>query len=287
MRRQFAFVLAAALGAAAAALPALAGSETPPTIEAVNVGSGFYQEHHWQPAQALIASGGTVTFSNPSEVPHGVEWLGSVKPSCEEGPGKVPVGSSPAASGTKWSGACTFSQAGTYTFDCTVHGPAMSGTVTVQDSGTTTSTTPSTPPGREPSPTVTTTAGAPPATPGVPVLQALQALQALKLPSRQRGVSVHGSVLISTAGMGGRLEVDLLARRAAVAVKPEGAARVLVGRLLRSTLKAGRASFTVGLDHRARRALHRHGQLALRVRIVLSTVAGTPTSITRTLVLHI
>jgi hypothetical protein len=33
-----------------------------------------------------------VTISNPTEIPHGVEWRSAIKPSCEEGTGKVPVG---------------------------------------------------------------------------------------------------------------------------------------------------------------------------------------------------
>ncbi len=48
----------------------------------------------------------------------------------------MPVGTTPAASGTKWSGACTFTQAGTYTFFCTVHGSEMTGTITVNTGGT-------------------------------------------------------------------------------------------------------------------------------------------------------
>jgi plastocyanin len=117
--------------AAGGVLPAVAVSETTPTIEAVN-GLGYYGTYHeWKPAQATVAASGAVTFSNPTEVAHGVEWRSAIKPSCEEGPGKVPVGTTPAASGTKWSGECTFSQPGAYTFYCTVHGPEMTGTITV------------------------------------------------------------------------------------------------------------------------------------------------------------
>jgi plastocyanin len=118
--------LAAVLGALAAVLPPLASSETTPTVEAVNV--GLYT-HYWSPSQVSVAAGGLVSLSNPTTVAHGVEWVGGpAKPACS---GEVPVGSTPAASGTKWSGTCTFSEAGTYTFYCTVHGPEMTGTVTV------------------------------------------------------------------------------------------------------------------------------------------------------------
>jgi plastocyanin len=122
----------AVIGAAAIVLPAVASSATTP-IEAVNEGGTYgYGEHHrWSPSQETVIAGSAVTLRNPTEVPHGVEWRSAIKPSCDEGAGKVPVGTTPAASGTKWSGTCTFSQAGTYTFYCTVHGPEMTGTITV------------------------------------------------------------------------------------------------------------------------------------------------------------
>jgi plastocyanin len=68
VRRQIIVGVAGILGAAVAVLPAIAGSETISTIDAVNVPAGLYSEeqHHWQPAVATIAPGGTVTFSNSS-----------------------------------------------------------------------------------------------------------------------------------------------------------------------------------------------------------------------------
>ncbi len=124
-------LLFTSLALAVAGLPALASSAGP-SIEAVN--SGLYS-HYWSPTQVSVGTGGTVTLSNSTEVPHGIEWRSALKPTCEEGAGKVPVGTTPTVSGTKWSGACTFSQAGTYTFYCTVHGPEMTGTITVKNPG--------------------------------------------------------------------------------------------------------------------------------------------------------
>lgn len=129
--------LVGGLAFALAMLPAVANSE-PLTVEAVN--EGLYS-HHWAHAQQTVLAGESVTFANSTSVPHGVEWRSTVKPTCEEGEGKVPVGSTPAASGTKWSGKCTFSQPGTYTFYCTVHGAEMSGTITVTNPGEPTATT--------------------------------------------------------------------------------------------------------------------------------------------------
>jgi plastocyanin len=121
-------ILVTALGAALTALPALAAE--PPTIEAVNVGT---YSHYWSPTEAAISTGGSVTLRNSGAIPHGVNWVGGpVKPECSAG---VPVGTTAAASGTKWSGTCTFSKAGTYTFYCTVHGPEMTGTITVTTPG--------------------------------------------------------------------------------------------------------------------------------------------------------
>jgi plastocyanin len=118
--------------AAGGALPAVAVSETTPTIEAVNVGAYY---HEWKPSQATVAEGGAVKFTNPSEVPHGLEWTGTSgqpTPGCAGG---VPVNSS----GTNWQGQCTFTHPGTYTFRCTVHPTEMTGAITV--SGTASATT--------------------------------------------------------------------------------------------------------------------------------------------------
>ncbi len=116
-------LVAAVLGAGVVVLPAMAGSETTPSIQAVN-GPGIYQ-HYWSPSNVTIVPGGTVALSNPTAVPHGVEWVhGPGTPVCSSG---VPVGTTIAASGTQWSGSCTFAAAGLYTFYCTIHGPSMSG----------------------------------------------------------------------------------------------------------------------------------------------------------------
>jgi plastocyanin len=278
LRRRY-VLLVAVLGLATAVLPAIASSETSPSITATNTpGSGIYSEerHAWTPSQVTVMAGGVVTFSNSTEVPHGIEWRSALKPTCEEGAGKVPVGTTAAASGTKWSGACTFAQAGTYTFYCTVHGPEMTGTVTVAANGTTTVTSTTTPtsttPGSPPSPKGEAPKGSPFA--GVPSLRA-----------SQHGTSVRGSLRVSQAGAGGSLEVNLLANSATLsrAAHPK---RVIVGRFARESVKAGTQSFSVKLDAKARRALsHRH-RLALTVRIVLTPFYGEATTVTRSVVEH-
>ncbi len=288
----------AALGLATAVLPAIASSETSPTIEATNTpGSGLYSEEHhsWTPSQVSVMAGGVVTFTNSSEVPHGIEWRGALKPSCEEGAGKVPVGTTAAASGAKWSGACTFTQPGAYTFYCTVHGPEMTGTVTVAANGATTVTTTTTP--------TTTAPGTTSPKSESPTGSPFAAAPSLK--GGRHGASVSGSIAISPAGAGDRLEVDLLARNAALAnvarvdlaradavrANPALASRArfqraIVGRFIRGSVKAGAQTFTVKLSAKARRALHRRHRLVLTVRISLTPFYGEATILTRAVVLH-
>ena len=199
-------VAAAALGVAAVALPATAASEGSPTIETED------PVHHWKPPAATIEAGGAIVFKNPSAtVPHGVHWVsGPGTPSCEP---SVPVGTSPAASGTSWSGSCTFAAAGTYTFYCTVHGASMSGTITVSGAGTKEPPGETTPTG----PTVTTTpgangaggspsagAGSSPSGAGGPAAASAAALSALRLTVPHHGGVLHGSLLVPAADARGR-----------------------------------------------------------------------------------
>lgn len=261
--------LAAIVGGFIGLLPAVASSETSPTIEAVNV--GLYS-HRWSPMQASVGVGGAVAIRNPTAVAHGVEWIGPLKPECSGG---VPVGTTPAASGKEWSGTCTFAQPGTYTFYCTVHGPEMTGTITVSASGTTTTTT-------TPTTTTPTTTGS--TTPGES-LPSAPLSSGPSFASRQHGGAVRGSLAISTAGAGDRLEVDVFAKGASLGKSRHGG-RVRVGRLVRDPMSAGTVSFLVRLDSEARRALKRHRRLALVVRVTLTPLYGNPTSVTRTVVEH-
>lgn len=259
-------LLAAVIGAFVALLPAVASSETSPMIDAVN-GSAY--THYWSPTQASVGAGGTVAIRNPTAALHGVEWIGPLKPECTSG---VPVGTTPAASGKEWSGTCTFTQAGTYTFYCTVHGPEMTGTITVSAAGTTTTTTATTP----------TTTGSPApgeSSSGSPLLRGPS------FASSQRGGAVRGSLAISTGGSGERLEVDVFAKSMALG-RGRHPARVRVGRLVRGSVSAGETALLVRLDAAARHALKRHRRLALVVRITLTPLYGNPTIVTRTVVEH-
>jgi plastocyanin len=105
------------------------------------------------------------------------------------------------------------------------------------------------------------------------------------LPARQHGSSVRGSLDISHAGTGGRLEVDLLAKSASLATARRSPT-VRVGRLVRASLSAGKVSFSVALTARGKSALRRHHRLALTVKITLTPVRGATVTVTRSVVLR-
>jgi len=85
---------------------------------AVNVGPGIV----FAPASVTIGHGGTVTFTWASgSITHGVNWL--------TGPTTLPANSPLQQAGTYQ---VTLSTPGTYTYDCTVHGAAMSGSIVVR-----------------------------------------------------------------------------------------------------------------------------------------------------------
>jgi hypothetical protein len=107
--------------------------------------------------------------------------------------------------------------------------------------------------------------------------------QALELAKSQRGGSVRGTLELSQAAGGGRLEVDLFAQSASLAKTKHGG-RVRVGRLRKSSLAPGKLVFSVRLDARARRALRRRHSLPLKVRVVVVSAAGTSLTVTRTVV---
>lgn len=91
-----------------------------PAVDTVIVGPGIV----FSPTTVTIAAGGTVVFQwAPGSITHGVEWL--------TGPAgtQLPPNSADMTSGSY---AATLMTAGTYTYDCTIHGTAMEGSITVQ-----------------------------------------------------------------------------------------------------------------------------------------------------------
>jgi plastocyanin len=281
--------LAALLGVAVVVLPAIASSETPPSISAVNQTNGKVVTHFWSPATATVGEGGEVTLANPSETPHGVDWIaGPATPSCEG----VPVGTTVAASGTNWHGSCRFASAGVYTFYCTVHGPEMTGTITVDANGTTTTTMSTGSSGQTPG--SQSPLGAPASSPGIGAAGApagqpgsLPAgnLATVKLAATQHGQVVRGSLQVSPAGAGGRLEVQLLAPSASLATAT-ASARIRVGRLVRASVPAGVVRYSVTLDARARHALRLRRHLTLAAKIAFAAPHAPAVTFARTVTLR-
>lgn len=267
----------ATLGAVTVVLPALASSE-PPTITAYSYEYLGSEVRYWTPESATVVEGGSVSFTNPyASTPHGLEFTaGPGKPVCTG----LPKGAEEKTGAVSWTASCTFSAAGTYSFICTVHPTAMKGTITVGPPGTTTTTTTTT----TPPATGTGTSGGstPPPAPGTgPVSLFVGGGSAIKLTAPRHATNVHGSVTIAPTAAGGTLEIDLLARRGALAART--AATVRVGQLLRYYVAAGPQSFTIKLSSRAKRALRAHGRLALTVRFTMTPPGGKPQAVTRAL----
>lgn len=247
-------LVAAPLGAAALLGFATASSAGGPTIEAAG---GGYAGYYWKPSTAEVTPGGTVAFDNGSAVPHGVTWTsGPEAPSCTG----VPINEGK----TSWAGSCKFGQAGTYGFYCPVHPTEMTGTITVSSSAT---------------------VSPPPSTEATESVLDGPASKALTLPRAQKGGFVRGSIALSQAGAGAKLVVDLLATRASL-LGAGHAGTVRVGRLARPYLRVGRVSFAVPLTRAARRALRRHGRLALTVRLTVVPPHGEALKLTRGVVVH-
>jgi hypothetical protein len=273
--------LAAVLGVAVAVLPALAASSTAKLEVNENC-----VEPNWpcwatpgssQPAfKTTVASGGTVTFVDQKTAAN-IAWTGTA-PTCEP---SVPV----AAPKTGWEGKCTFATPGTYKFESSTLFKETGYTnidytkyeVVVEGSATTTGTTGTT------GTTTTTTTSTPSPSPESPLAGSQS--QAVKVAKSQHGGSVKGSINLSKAAADDRLEVDLLTQSASLA-KAKHNTRVRVGRYVHSSLSAGKLSFSVKLNAKARRAIKRHHRLALTVEIVLTPASGEALTITRSVTLH-
>lgn len=274
------FALTALIGAAVAVLPALAAAPSEAKLE-VNencveanwpcwavLGSGS------SPAPAskvTIATGGEVMFTDKASTAAAVVWMGSA-PACT---------GVPTSATTDWEGKCKFEQPGTYKFESSTLWPEYTKYEVVVE-GASTGTTPTTT-------TTTTTPTTTTPTPSEPSHGSGSPLEggskALKLAGSQRGSAVHGSLGVSQAGSGGRLEVGLFAAGASLA-KAGHPGQVRVGRLVRLSLPAGSVSFSVPLSAKGKAALRRHRRLTLTVKITLTPLHGAATTITRVVVLR-
>ena len=282
LRTLLPFALVALLGAAVAVLPALAAAPSEAKLE-VNENCVEPDWPCWAtpgsaaPASKVtIAAGGEVMFIDHATTTAAVVWMGSA-PACT---------GVPTSATTTWEGKCKFEQPGIYKFESSTmfKEPGIDYTkyeIVVESAST--GTTPTTPTTTTPTATTPTT----PTTPSEPghgtPLEG--GSTALKLAGSQHGSTVHGSIKVSQAGSGGRLEVGLFATSASLA-KAGHPAQVRIGRLVRSSLKAGNVPFSVTLTAKAKAALRRHRRLALTVKITLTPLHGAAVTITRGVVVH-
>jgi hypothetical protein len=281
------FAVVALAGTAVAVLPALAVSPSELKLE-VNENCVQSAWPCWavpgsgpnpSPASKItIAAGGEVVFTDNATTKANIAWMGTAA-ACSP---SVPV--SPTAPQAPWEGRCKFEQPGTYRFESSTlfnGGPSLNYTeyeiVVEGATGTTPTTTTTTTP-------TTTTA---PTTPGEPSHGSpLEGgSSALKLAGAQRGSTVHGSLEVSQAGAGGRLEVGLFAAGASLA-RVGHPAQVRVGRLVRSSLQAGSVSFSVRLSAKGKAALRRHRRLVLAVKITLTPLHGAAVTVARVVVVR-
>lgn len=103
----------------------VSGQPTAPPSAGVTVGDDFFtsvRNATSNPAVDTIAAGGTVTWT----------WGTSFNPHSVQSTGTPSFTSSATQTGSGKSYQFTFSTAGTYTYDCAVHGAAMTGRIVVQ-----------------------------------------------------------------------------------------------------------------------------------------------------------
>jgi hypothetical protein len=302
LRRPLLFPLVATLGAAVVVLPALAASseaklEVNENCVAANWPCWTSSSGSKPPPTDVttIAQGGVVTFVDNTGVAASLAWTGTA-PTCSA---SVPV--SPAAAKTGWEGTCKFEAPGHYKFESTtlyvaytkyeivVQAPASTSTSTTTGTTTTSTTTTGAPTGST-TPSYGSGGSQQPGEPSAPGvapgwLPRTSGPAAVELGAIRHGRALRGSLDLTPAAAGSRLEVALLTTRASLA-SAVGSARVRVGRLARSSLPAGVSTFTVALNADARRALQVHGRLALRVEIVLSPAHGAPLRLERNVVVR-
>jgi hypothetical protein len=144
---------------------------------------------------------------------------------------------------------------------------------------------PKEPPAKEPTATPATTPG--PISPEPKIAPLLPPLveSSLKLTTPRHASSVRGSLEIASSGVGGRLEIDLIAKSASLAAAHRSGL-VRVGRFVHPSVSAGTVSFSVALTARGKSALRRHHRLALTVKITLTPRRGAAVTVIRSVVLR-
>ena len=294
-------LLLVGLAAAGGLTATIAQGDDPPSTAAFKTVDGVNQFQRTagtgSATSASIVTGGTVTFTNMSAENHNVDFevQGLTGVACQQAVGGAspsPVRFPNAPTSGAWSGSCTFTKAGTYSFTCDQH-EGMVGQVVVTDPGAppvttapvVTATTPvqTVPSGGTPTTPVATAPVDTTTTPstGTPPVGAAQTPTgvarklAFKISLAQHGSSVRGTV--NGARSSARVKVALTAKRGDVGLTGKGAAPVGVGSLSGLTTKSGVLSFVVKLDGKARAALSKRHRLALTVAVTAPPASGAAT----------
>jgi hypothetical protein len=287
-----------ALGTAGGVTATIAHGDDPPATATFTTVDGPNLFHLMtgtgSATSADIVTGGTVTFQNSSVEEHNVDFQppagGGV--SCQQtvgGPSPNALRFPNAPTDGTWSGVCTFSKAGTYSFACDMH-PGMTGTVVVSDAGTTTATT-TTPTTTTTTPTTTTpvaTTTPVTTTPVQPGAQTPSGTPAAALPDQtpaktvkalsfkisvaQRGPRVRGT--INGARSAGRVKLALTARRTDLGLEGKQSAPVAVGALSGLATATGSLAFSVPLNAKGKAALAKRGHLTLTLRVTAPSSSG-------------
>jgi plastocyanin len=266
-------LIIAAAACAVVGIPALAyGQQGPPTVSAVDNGG---DSHSWDHPDVTVAPGGTVTFQNTTPTGHNVGFTDKQPSSCTQtsGPSFNAAPPMPTYAVPGWSGTCTFNAPGDYPFVCLVH-PDMTGVVHVVAAATPTPTSIATP-------VTTPVAGATPdpgdggsstPNPGSPNSNnATPSQLKLSVAKSQKGTKVKGNVTVEKAGS--KLVVSIWAAKN-VLQHSSSKKLVAIGQATRTKAPAGKVTFSVTANAKARSALRRHRRLSVTVVIALTPPGG-------------
>jgi plastocyanin len=295
-------LLLVGLAAAAGVTATIAHGDDPPSTAAFKTVDGVNQFQltagTGSATSASIVAGGTVTFTNTSIENHNVDFevQGVTGVACQQalgGASPSPLRFPNAPASGSWSGSCTFTKAGTYSFTCDQH-EGMTGQVVVTDPGA--------PPGTTTAPVVTATTpvqtvpsgGATPApvttapvgtttTPsaGTPPVSAAQTPSsvarklAYRISLAQHGSSLRGTV--NGARSSARVKVVLTVKRGDLGVTGKASAPVDVGGFRGLSTQDGALTFAVKLSGKARAALAKRHRLVVTIAVTARPVSGTAT----------